>query len=127
MIKKIKWISCIIILISIVFTSFSYASTPDEWINEGQSFINEGQGGAGTYDPTILKNASSNIYNILFAIAVVVAVVVGAIIGIKLMMASAEDKASVKEALVPYVVGCIVVFGAFGIWKLIVTLGQGIG
>lgn len=42
------------------------------------------------------------------------------------MMASAEDKAKVKESLLPFVVGCVVVFGSFGIWKLLVIFGQNI-
>ena len=126
MVRKIEIVTIIFVLITCIFTSFSYASTPDEVVNEAQSFINAGQGGQGTVDPTKMQDVSSTIYNILLAVAVVVAVVVGAILGIQLMLASAEDKASVKEALIPFVVGCIVVFGAFGIWKLAVTLAQGI-
>ena len=38
------------------------------------------------------------------------------------MAGSVEQKAKVKDALVPYIVGCIVIFGAFGIWKLVLTL-----
>ena len=38
------------------------------------------------------------------------------------MVGGAEEKANIKEVLVPYVVGCIVIFGAFAIWKLIVTI-----
>lgn len=49
---------------------------------------------------------------------------VGTIIGIQFMVASAEDKAKVKEALVPYVIGCAVIFGAFSIWKVAVIQGQ---
>ena len=49
----------------------------------------------------------------------------GGIIGIKLMISSASEKAEAKKLLVPYVVGCVVVFGGFGIWKLVVTILQG--
>lgn len=42
------------------------------------------------------------------------------------MVASAEDKAKVKEALIPYVIGCAVIFGAFTIWSIAVNLGQNI-
>ncbi len=38
------------------------------------------------------------------------------------MAGSVEQKAKVKDSLVPYIVGCIVIFGAFGIWKLVLTL-----
>lgn len=51
---------------------------------------------------------------------------VGTIIGIQFMVASAEDKAKVKEALIPYVIGCAVIFGAFTIWSIAVNLGQNI-
>ena len=50
------------------------------------------------------------------------AVIIGMVIGIQFMTASVEEKAKIKESLVPYVVGCVVVFGAFGIWKLAVTV-----
>ena len=63
-------------------------------------------------------------YNILITIATFVAVLVGGILGVKIMIASADEKAQVKELLIPYVIGCIVVFGAFGIWKLVVTILQ---
>ena len=42
------------------------------------------------------------------------------------MISSAEEKAEVKKMLIPYIVGCIVVFGGFGIWKLVVNILQGI-
>ena len=51
---------------------------------------------------------------------------VGTIIGIQFMIASAEDKAKVKEALVPYIIGCVVIFGAFTIWSIVVNIGQDI-
>ena len=38
------------------------------------------------------------------------------------MTDSAAEKAKTKEMLIPYIAGCIVVFGAFGIWKLVVNL-----
>lgn len=51
---------------------------------------------------------------------------VGTVLGIQFMVASAEDKAEVKKALVPYVIGCIVIFGAFTIWSIAVNIGQDI-
>ena len=52
----------------------------------------------------------------------VVAVIIGLVIGIKFMVSSVEEKAKIKELLLPYVVGCGVVFGAFGIWSLVVNI-----
>ena len=38
------------------------------------------------------------------------------------MTGSVSQKAKIKETLIPYIAGCIVIFGAFGIWKLVVTI-----
>ena len=62
------------------------------------------------------------LYNALLIIGIIIAVIVGAILGIKFMMGSVGEKADIEKLLVPYVVGCIIVFGAFGIWKLVVTI-----
>ena len=71
-----------------------------------------------------IQNVSKSIYNILLVIGIAVAVIMGAILGIKLMVSSAEEKADVKKVLSVYVIGCIVVFGGFAIWKLVVTILQ---
>ena len=74
----------------------------------------------------VLNAFSRNIYNILLTIGIVVAVLTGAIIGIKYMLGSVEEKADIKGLLIPYIAGCVIIFGSFAIWKLIVTLLQGI-
>ena len=38
-----------------------------------------------------------------------------------------NERAKVKEVLIPYIAGCIVIFGAFTIWKIIVTILQNAG
>ena len=38
------------------------------------------------------------------------------------MTAGIEQQAQIKQALIPYVVGCVVVFGAFGIWKIAIEI-----
>jgi hypothetical protein len=73
-------------------------------------------------DEDELKKTSDFLYNVLLGIALVAAVIVGMIIGMRFMVASVDEKAKIKEQLVPYVLGCVVVFGAFGIWKLAVTI-----
>lgn len=72
------------------------------------------------------QNASSVIYNVFFSIGVVVAVIMSSVLGIKFMIGSVEEKAQIKESLVPFIIGCVVVFGAFGIWKIVVTIGNSI-
>ena len=88
-------------------------------VSQGDSFISEGK---ILIDQEKLNESQSQIFNILLAIGVVLTVVVGGYLGIKFMMASAEDKAKIKETMIPYVLGCVVIYGAFGIWKIIITV-----
>lgn len=96
--------------------------TIDGVMTDGEEFLNSAK--EDIVNQENLQSFSNMLYNILLTIAVAAAVIVGGIIGIKLMTSSAEDKAEVKQFLLPYVIGCIVVFGGFGIWKLAVTILQ---
>lgn len=62
------------------------------------------------------------LYNSLLVIATIIAVIVGLVIAIQFMTGSVGERAKIKETLIPYIAGCIVIFGAFGIWKLVVNI-----
>lgn len=97
-------------------------SSSDDIISGANGFIKNGESQSqGSMNQTELVTTSNNIYNILLAIAMIIAVAVGIVLGIKFMTSSVEEQAKIKEMLVPYVAGCIVVFGAMGIWKLAVN------
>lgn len=94
-------------------------------IKGGDSFLSSAKQDEKTkINQQELKSTSSNIYNILLIIGIIVAVLVAAILGMQFMLGSVEEQAKVKESLVPFVIGCIVVFGAFGFWKLFVEIGN---
>ena len=101
-------------------TYAAWDDTIDGVMSGAEGFLEKGK------DVPINENKLASTSNIIFAIvlgiAMVIAVIVGMIIGIKFMVASIDEKAKVKEALVPYVVGCAVAFGAIGIWKLAITI-----
>ena len=65
-----------------------------------------------------IMQTSDLIYNTLLVIGIIVAILVAAFLGIKFMVSSVEEQAKIKESLIPFVVGCIIIFGAFGIWKI---------
>lgn len=69
-----------------------------------------------------LKNLSDQIYNILLVIGIIIAFIIGMILAMQFMTGSIEAKSKVKESLIPYIAGCVVIFGAFGIWKLVVII-----
>ena len=96
------------------------ATTFDNVVSGAQDFLN--QGTSNTINETGLKSVSDFIYNVALAIALVIAVIIGMVIGIQFMIGSIEEKAKYKEALMPYVLGCFVVFGSFGIWKLLILV-----
>lgn len=125
-IKKI-FIGVIFLIICFlsIFEIPTYAATTiDDTIDSAKSFINAGT--KSTINETELKDTSDFLYNLLLGIGIIVAVIVGSILGIKYMVGSAEEKAEYKETLLVYLIGCIVVFGAFGIWKIIVSIFNGI-
>lgn len=69
-----------------------------------------------------LKEVSDVVYNILLVIGIVAAVIVGMVLGIKLMTGSVSEKAEIKQMIPPYLIGCIVLFGAFTIWKIVIEM-----
>ena len=84
-------------------------------------FIKQGENTADI-DTDKLHDTSNFLYNLLLAFGIVVAVIVGMVIGIMYMVGSVEEKANMKKALIGYALGCFVVFGAFGIWKLSINI-----
>lgn len=97
--------------------------TASDIITGADDFIQSGISDAHpTIDESDLKAMSDLLYNALLVIAIVIAVIVGLVIGIQFMTGSVAQKAKVKETLIPYIAGCIVIFGAFGIWKLVVGI-----
>lgn len=99
------------------------ASSLDDMMSDADGFVKEG---VVQYEEEALQNFSSTLFNIFSIVGAAVAVIIGIIIGIKYMIGSVEEKAEYKKMLVPYIVGCVVVFGAFGIWKLIVVMLESI-
>lgn len=96
--------------------------TLDEIIQEGMNFIQAGQKEPSKIDGENLKIGSETLYNILLVLGIFLTVAVGMFLGAKFMVSSVEDKAKVKEALIPYIAGCVVIYGAFVIWKLAILL-----
>lgn len=75
-------------------------------------------------DNNSLQDFSNIMSNAFIGIGTAVAVIYATILGIKYMIGSMEEKAEIKESLVPFIIGCIVLFGAFGIWKMVVKIGN---
>ncbi len=117
----------IIIILILLFSIHTNVFALGEVIQDGDSFLAaaDGSGGAGSIGQGgELKELSGFLYNTLLSAGVIIAVIVATILGIQFMLGGAEGQAKVKEMLIPFVVGCIIVFGGFGIWKIALTFGQ---
>ena len=117
-----KIVSYILILFLIIFIpTTTRAGVMENVIKSGDAFLDSADTTI-TVEEDKLKVAADDIYNILLYAGIGLSVIIAAILGVQFMISSAEDKAKIKEALIPYVIGCVVVFGSFGFWKIAVTL-----
>lgn len=115
----------IMIILILLFSIDTEVFALGQVIQDGDSFIGaaDGSGTAGRINQTSLQNLSGYLYNILLSGGVIIAVIVATVLGIQFMLGGAEGQAKVKEMLIPFIIGCIVVFGGFGIWKLAINIG----
>ena len=124
-IRLILRIIIVMIIAMLLFTPNSKAITTDEIFSAGENFIEQGKDESRkntAINNTEFRQTVANIGNILTSTGVALAVIIGAILGMQMMWGSIEQQVKVKEMLMPYAIGCIVIFGAFGIWKLAVTI-----
>lgn len=120
----------LIIVINIIFFNINkvQAEGISDVISGGDNFIASASNDTfSAIDETKLKSTSNIIYNMLLIIGMCVAVIIAGILGIKFMIGSVEEKAQIKDSLIPFIIGCVVIFGAFGFWKIAINLFSGIG
>lgn len=119
-----KYIS-IVLLMSILFTLFipttSKALTLTDIFGGGDKFLEDASGSA-VFDKNNEEDAINTLYWIMLAIAVAAAIICGMIMGIQFITSGATGQAKIKEKLIPFAVGCVVAFGAFGIWGLVLRI-----
>lgn len=123
-----RTIKIFIILLLTIFLFYMPIVNASYWgdiFDSGKEFIEQGKNSSeNVIDEYKLQEEVNKIYNILFSLGVVLSVIVGAILGIKFMFGSIEQQVKVKELLLPYVIACIIIFGAFGIWKIVIEIAS---
>ena len=128
--KKITMIFSILILMSTFIIStnknvYAASTSMSQIITDAQGFVSGDVDSKKAHiyvTPENLQSTSKIINNVLLAVAIGVAFVVITLLGINIMVQSAEEKAKVKEALVPFSIGALIAFGAFGIWNIVVKI-----
>lgn len=114
----------VLLILSIFFIcipTYSKALTLTEVFEGGDRFLGKASD-KQLFDEDNETEAINTIYWIALGIAVAAAVIIGMVLGIQFITSGASGQAKVKEKLIPFCVGCVVAFGAFGIWKFTLNI-----
>lgn len=123
--KYKKLLINIMVIFIILFNLFipnAYAGPLQDIMNRAEGFVNNGENGGNVINDDALKEGSNTLYNVLLVIGIAVAFIWGIVLGIQFVTGSLGEKADVKKNLIVYLVGCVIIFGAFGIWRLLLQL-----
>lgn len=92
-----------------------------DWQHQAENFISMGkQNQTITTQDAITTLLPAG--RLLVGIATIVLVIVGSIMGVKYMISGANEKAQLKQKLIYYVISVVLVYGAVGIFTLVVGL-----
>lgn len=120
--KIIIFITLVLIISSIPIHIYATTVTFDDIISAGDSFLEAGDDTTVTFEGNDLQGISNFVSGVLLTIAIGVTLISGVVMGINFMVQSVEDKAKIKESIIPWVIGIIISFGAFGIWQITINI-----
>ena len=113
--KQIKILSVIVL---IIFTLIIFKSVVNADTGEMITSLSN-----PTYaDTEEIVDIGEKIVGIIQIIGTVVAVVIMVILGIKYITSSIEEKADIKKAMIPYVIGAILIFSTTSIVRVVYSL-----
>lgn len=114
-----------VISICIVIINVNYLEANASSVFSGASeFIKKGEGQANGVDTTAITNNFLELGQVLSAVGGGILVAVMTYMGIKYLISSPDKQAALKEQLIGVVVSGIVIFGSYGIWKMVVTIAR---
>lgn len=123
--KIVKTILSVLITVLLMFCMplYSKALTLDDIIDNGNSFLEvEDSGLASKPDEGKLQDLSNTVSGILLTISLVVTLISAVVMGINFVVQSVEDKAKIKESMIPWIIGIFISFGAYAIWKITMSI-----
>lgn len=124
--KKIfKVIILILIVLQVATINIFADTTLANIIKSGDEFVKSGKVNDTLENgEEIVQSVSNRVASIFLTVGIIASVIVVAVLGIKFMIGSVEEKAEIKKSLVPFIVGIVIIFGAFTIWSIVVQLLQ---
>ena len=115
-------ISLIMMILFVVISAFNDLLSDME--GDAQGFITNGQTQAGNINYTNIAKEFTGLGQILTMVGAGVMVAVTTYMGIKYLTAGPEAQAKLKTQLIGVVVSGVVIFGAYGIWKLVIQIAS---
>lgn len=122
-IAKISLLMLIIFVVISAFNNVSASSLLDQMQNDADTFLNNGAAQSNIKYENIAKEFSG-LGQILTMIGAGVMVAVTTYMGIKYLTAGPEAQAKLKTQLIGVVVSGIVIFGAYGIWSMVIKIAS---
>ena len=122
-IAKISLLMLIIFVVISAFNNVSASSLLDQMQNDADTFLNNGASQSNIKYENIAKEFSG-LGQILTMIGAGVMVAVTTYMGIKYLTAGPEAQAKLKTQLIGVVVSGIVIFGAYGIWSMVIKIAS---
>ena len=98
-----------------------FATSLDDIFSAGKEFIDKGSKDT----PISTEDAIDAFVPVgitLVGIATIVLVIVGLIMGVRYMIAGANEKAQLKQKLIYFVISVVLVYGATGIFALVIQI-----
>lgn len=120
--RLIKCIALVIILTMLVLSTNVEAKTLKEMSDAANSFIEEGSHTDIDFDP--ITEEFAGLGSILTTIGAGVMVAVVTYMGIKYLISGPEAQAKLKTQLIGVAVSGCVIFGAYAIWTIVVSVAQ---
>lgn len=105
--RKVISVLCLFTMLMFVMTNFCYADG-----DPIQQLITDMEGANDMSKKGNIGNVIDNVIGLLQMTGSGIALIVITILGIKYILASPSEKADVKKAIMPVIIGCILLFGA---------------
>ena len=124
---KIAKISLLMLILFVVISAFNIVKAEEDLLTkmetQAKDFLSEGANQSNISTTNIAKEFSG-LGQILTMIGAGVMVAVTTYMGIKYLTAGPEAQAKLKTQLIGVVVSGVVIFGAYGIWKLVIEIAS---
>ena len=123
---KVRKITRVLILTILILTLFAtctkvFGFSFDDIYDAGKGFIEKGNENVAISTSDAI-NAFVPVGMTLVGIATIVLIIVGLIMGVKYMIAGANEKAQLKEKLIYFVISIVLVYGATGIFAIVIQI-----